>query len=264
VIIAITRDISPALARCELTHLPRTVIDVDRARVQHTAYETALRGLGCHVERLAAGDEMPDSVFIEDTAVVLDEAAIITRPGALSRRGEVQAAQLALQPYRPLICIEPPGTVDGGDVLIVARAIFVGVTGRTNADGVAQLRQAAARFGYRLRPVDVRGCLHLKSAVTALDDQTVLLQSEWVSPDDFSGLDLVDVHLSELAGGNVLRVGARLLAADAFPHTCELLTRRGYDVSTVDLSELAKAEGAVTCCSLIFSAEAPAEIGVGP
>jgi dimethylargininase len=258
VIIAITRDISPALARCELTHLPRTVIDIDRARAQHTAYEAALRNLGCHVERLAAGDEMPDSVFIEDTAVVLDEAAIITRPGALSRRGEVQATQLALQPYRPLICIEPPGTVDGGDVLVVGRAIFVGVTGRTNAEGVAQLRQVAGRFGYQLRAVEVRGCLHLKSAVTALDDQTLLVQSEWVSPNAFAGFDLVDVHLSELASANVLRVGARLLAADAFPHTCELLTKRGYDVSTVDVSELAKAEGAITCGSLIFSEDAPA------
>lgn len=261
-IIAITRDISPALARCELTHLSRTAIDIDRARAQHTAYEGALRGLGCLVERLAAGDEMPDSVFIEDTAIVLDEAAIITRPGARSRRGEVQATQQALQPYRPLICIEPPGTIDGGDVLVVARAIFVGVTGRTNAEGVAQLRQAAGRFGYQLRAVDVRGCLHLKAAVTALDDETLLLQNEWVSPDDFAGFDFVDVHLSERASANVLRVGSRLLAADAYPHTCELLTRRGYDVTTVDVSELAKAEGAITCCSLIFDEDAPPGIGV--
>ena len=257
-IIALTRDISPALARCELTHIARSVIDSDWARAQHAAYESALRVLGCHVERLAAGDEMPDSVFIEDTAVVLDEAAIITRPGARSRRGEVQAAQLALQPYRPLICIEPPGTVDGGDVLVVGRSLFVGVTGRTNAEGAGQLRQAAGRFGYDVRAVEVRGCLHLKSAVTALDHQTLLVQPEWVPADDFAAFDLIHVHLSEPAAANVLRVGARLLSADAFPHTCERLSRRGYDVSAVDVSELAKAEGAVTCCSLIFSEDAAA------
>jgi dimethylargininase len=257
VIIALTRDISPALARCELTHIGRSVIDIERARAQHAAYESALRARGCHVERLAAGDEMPDSVFIEDTAVVLDEAAIITRPGARSRRGEVQATQLALQPYRPLICIEPPATVDGGDVLVVGRSIFVGVTGRTNAEGVDQLRQAAGRFGYDLRAVEVRGCLHLKSAVTALDDQTLLIQPEWVPTDEFATFDLVRVHLAEPAAANVLRVGTRLLSADDFPHTCERLSRRGYDVSTVDVSELAKAEGAVTCCSLIFN-EGPA------
>jgi dimethylargininase len=250
--IALTRDVSPALGRCELTHLARTVIDVDRARAQHAAYEDALRALGCHVERLAAGDEMPDSVFIEDTALVLEEAAVITRPGALSRQGEVEATMLALQPYRPLIQIEPPGTVDGGDILVVGRSIFVGLSARTDAAGVAQLREAAERLGYQVRTVEVAGCLHLKSAVTALDDETVLIQPAWLSPDAFAGFERVAVAPSEPSAANVLRVGARLLAAAAFPRTADLIVERGFDLSTVDVSELAKAEGAVTCCSLVF------------
>ena len=271
---ALTREVSPALARCELTHLPRTAIDVERARAQHLAYEAALRALGCHVERLAAGDEMPDSVFIEDTALVLDEAAVITRPGAPSRRGEVHATALALQPYRPLIHFEPPGTVDGGDILVVGRSIFVGVTstaprpgrrgtgsGRTNAEGVAQLRRAAGRFGYEVRVVEIRGCLHLKSAVTPLDEETLLVQRQWAPADGFKAFDLVEVHGSEPSAANIVRVGPRLLYADAFPRTCDLIAKRGYDVSTVDVSELAKAEGAVTCCSLIFREDGPANPG---
>ncbi|MQA29384.1 MAG: dimethylargininase [Luteitalea sp.] len=269
--LALTREVSPALARCQLTHVPRRVIDVDRARAQHAAYEDALRAMGCHVERLAAGDEMPDSVFIEDTALVLDEVAVIARPGAPSRRGEVQAIMLALQPYRPLIQIEPPGTLDGGDILVVARSIFVGVTaparlrrrgppaGRTNAEGVAQLRQAAGHFGYDVRAVAIRGCLHLKSAVTALDAETLLVQREWAPADDFRAFELVDVHSSEPAGANVVRVGARLLYADAFPRTRDRIASRGYDLSTVDVSELAKAEGALTCCSLIFGENVPGD-----
>lgn len=252
VIIALTRDVSPSLGRCELTHLPRTAIDIDRARAQHAASEEALRAMGCHVERLAAGDEMPDSVFIEDTALVLDEAAVIMRPGALSRQGEVEATMLALQAYRPLIHIEPPGTIDGGDVLIVGRAIFAGLSSRTNASGVAQLRDAAGRLGYDVQSVTVEGCLHLKSAVTALDEETLLIQPEWLQRQAFAGFELVAVHPLEPSAANVLRVGRRLLGAAAFPRTADLIADRGYDVATVDVSELAKAEGAITCCSLIF------------
>jgi dimethylargininase len=270
---ALTREVSPALPRCELTHLVRTAIDVDRARAQHLAYEAALRAIGCHVERLAAGDEMPDSVFIEDTAVVLDEAAVITRPGAPSRRGEGHATALALQPYRPLIHIQPPGTLDGGDTLVVGRSIFVGVastsrrghvgsgSGRTNAAGVAQLHRAARRFGYEVRAVAIRGCLHLKSAVTQLDEGTLLVQRQWAPADEFKAFDLVEVHASEPSAANIVRVGSRLLYADAFPRTRDLIAKRGYDVSTVDVSELAKAEGAVTCCSVIFREDAPADPG---
>src|SRR5262245_23966723 len=136
--VALTRDISPALASCELTHLPRVPIDVERARAQHREYEQALAEAGCEVQRLPSSAEMPDSVFVEDIAIVFDELAIVTRPGAESRRIEVQAIADALQKYRRLRCIAAPGTIDGGDVLVVGRRVYVGLSSRTNAEAVRQ------------------------------------------------------------------------------------------------------------------------------
>ena len=252
--LALTRAVSPTLADCELTHLDRTPIDVARAETQHAAYEEALRALGCEVRRVPAAPENPDAVFIEDTAVVLDELAIITRPGAESRRTEVEPVAAALAALRPLQRIEAPGTLDGGDVLVVGSSIFVGRTPRTNDDGIAQLRAAVAPFGYRVIPVDVTGCLHLKSAVTALDHDTVLCNPAWVDPAAFAPKAAALVADDEPSAANVVRVGERLLAASAYPRTNEMLKRRGYSVVTVPADELAKAEGAVTCCSLIVRA----------
>lgn len=252
--IALTREISPAIVRCELTHLERQPIDLDRARAQHAAYERALGAMGCTVERLEAGDEMPDSVFIEDTAVVFGELAIVTRPGAESRRGETEAVAQALHRRRAVVYIEPPATIDGGDVLTVGRSVFVGRSSRTNAAAVQQMQHVLAPFGYRVSEVGVEGCLHLKSAATALDGETLLINPDWVAADVFGGFRTLCVHRLEPAGANILRVGSKLLYAAAFPRTCDALVTRGYHVGTVDVSELAKAEGAVTCCSLIMSA----------
>ena len=252
--LALTREISPAIVRCELTHLTRVPIDLERARAQHAAYERALGAMGCTVERLEAGDEMPDSVFIEDTAVVFDELAIVTRPGAESRRGEIEAVAQAIHPRRAVVFIEPPATIDGGDVLTVGRSVFVGRSSRTNAAAVQQLQQILAPFGYHVFDVIVEGCLHLKSAATALDDETLLINPDWVAADLFGSFRTVPVHRLEPAGANILRIGSKLLYAAAFPRTCDALVTRGYHVGTVDVSELAKAEGAVTCCSLIVEA----------
>jgi dimethylargininase len=249
--LALTREISPAIVRCELTHLTRVPIDLERAQAQHAAYERALGALGCVIERLAAGDEMPDSVFIEDTAVVFAELAIITRPGAESRRGETEAVAQALHRHRPIVRIEPPATIDGGDVLTIGRSVFVGLSRRTNAEAVGQMRRALAPFDYRVAAVHVESCLHLKSAAAALDDETLLINPGWVAADLFGGLRTVPVHRLEPAGANILRIGSKLLSAAAFPRTCDALVSRGYHVGTVEVSELAKAEGAVTCCSLI-------------
>jgi dimethylargininase len=250
-VLALTREISPAIVRCELTHLTRTPIDLERARTQHASYERALRAMGCAVERLEAGDEMPDSVFIEDAVVVFDELAIVTRPGAESRRGEVEAVAQALHPHRPVVRIEPPATIDGGDVLTLGRSVFVGMSSRTNTAAAQQMQQALAPFGYRVSEVAVEGCLHLKSAATALDDETLLINPEWIGLDAFNGVRTIPVHRLEPSGANVLRIGSKLLYDAAFPRTCDALVTRGYHVGTVDVSELAKAEGAVTCCSVI-------------
>jgi dimethylargininase len=253
--IAITRAVSPSMSDCELTYLPRVPIDVSRAAAQHAEYERVLEDLGCTVQRLPAGPGMPDSVFIEDIAVVLDEIAILTRPGPESRRAESDAVAEALQSCRPLARIEPPGTMDGGDVLVAGRSVFVGCSGRTNAAAIDQMRELIAPLGYDLRPVSVRGCLHLKSAVTALSDETLLMNPAWVLMEEFPGFDLIDVDPREAHGANIVRVMNRLLCSADFPRTHELLFRRGFEAVTVDVSEIAKAEGAVTCCSLIFNRE---------
>lgn len=253
-LIAITRDVSPDLARCELTHLARESIDAARAAAQHAAYERVLVQLGCSVHRLGCGPDIPDSVFVEDTAVVLDEMAVIMRPGAVSRRGETALVADALRPHRSLARIEPPGTMDGGDVLQVGRTIFVGCSGRTNASGVAQLTDLLTPHGYRVRAVTVHGCLHLKSAVTAASHEALLINRDWITGDELEPFELIDVDPAEPGAANVARVGGRLLSAAAYPRTRRRLEHRGFSVTSVDLSEIAKAEGAVTCCSVIFTA----------
>jgi dimethylargininase len=251
-LIALTRAVSPLIGNCELTHLPRVPIDVDLARSQHAGYERALERLGCSVRRVAPAPEMPDSVFIEDTAVVLDEIAIVMRPGVASRAGEPAAVTDALASYRPLASIEPPGTLDGGDVLVVNRSIFVGASGRANQAGIDQLRAIAAPFGYALHVVGIRRCLHLKSAVTALPGDVLLLNADWVTPEAFAGFEHVEIDPDEPAAANVVRVGGQVLVRAVFPRTADRLTQRGFSTVKVTLTELAKAEGALTCCSLIF------------
>jgi dimethylargininase len=251
---ALTREVSPSIARCELTHMSRVAIDMEVAKAQHAAYQRALGALGCVVDRIAADATMPDSVFIEDTAVVFDEIAVLTRPGAPSRQREIKGVREALREFRTIATIEAPGTMDGGDVLVIGRSVFVGASGRTNAEGIDQFRRHLAPFGYSVEPVPVTGCLHLKSAVTALSEGQVLINPEWLDASLFNRYEQIAVDGAEPYAANVVRVGSSLLYPDAFARTCERLTRAGFEVTTVDVSELAKAEGAVTCCSLLFRA----------
>jgi dimethylargininase len=253
-LIAVTREVSDALERCELTHLARTRIDVSRARVQHDAYERCLAEAGCRVERLAADDTMPDSVFVEDIGVVFGEVALITRPGADSRRVETPAIAAALGHYRKLRFIEAPGTVDGGDVLVAGRRVFTGQSSRTNAAGIDQMRQILGPFGYTVQAVGVTGCLHLKSAVTEVADGVLLMNGAWTPAREFHGFTIVDVDPAEPFAANALRLGDLVVFPAAFPRTRERLEARGLRVTIVDVDELAKAEGGVTCCSLVFTA----------
>jgi dimethylargininase len=253
--VALTRAVPPSMEACELTHLERQPIDLARARVQHAAYERTLADLGCHVVRLPETPELPDSVFVEDTAVVVDELAVLTRPGAVSRRPEVDTLRAALLPWRRLARIEPPGILDGGDVLQVGRRVYVGRGTRTDDEGIRQLRALLSPFGYSVQAVTFAGCLHLKTAVTGLDDHTLLLNPEWVAPASFAGLPHLTVDPSEPMAANVLRVGETLLCGALYPRTADRLARTGLSVQAVDASELAKAEGGLTCCSVIFEGE---------
>ena len=250
--VAITRGVSPAIGRCELTHLNRTPIDIDVAKAQHALYEAALGELGCRVQRLDEEPDLPDSVFVEDVAVVLDEVAIITRPGVSSRRGERPSVERALEPYRLLTHIREPGILDGGDVLVVGRDIYIGISSRSDTDALGQVQAIVADHGYSVNGIDVRGCLHLKSAVTAVSDETLLINPTWVDPADLGGLTCIPVDPSEPGAANVIRIGETILVGAAFPRTGERLSAAGFDVHPVDASELAKAEGALTCCSLLF------------
>ncbi|HYM24898.1 MAG TPA: arginine deiminase family protein [Vicinamibacterales bacterium] len=249
---AITREVSPAFARCELTHLRRVPIDVDLARAQHDAYENALEDAGYRIERLTAGADMPDSVFIEDAAVVFDELAVVTRPGAASRRAETAAVAEALARHRPVSAIAAPGTLDGGDVLAAGRRVFVGVSTRTNREAIAQFRALLSPHRYTVCEVEIRGVLHLKSAVTAVADDALLINPDLIPASPFAGFECVAVDPSEPMAANVLRLRDRLVVPESFPRTAERLAKRGYTVVPVDVSELQKAEGAVTCCSLIL------------
>ncbi len=250
--LAFTRGVPTSIASCELTYVSRSPIDLARATAQHAAYERALEDLGCRIERLPDAPDLPDSVFVEDVAVVFDEIAVVTRPGAASRRAEVDAVAAALAPHRTLARVEAPGTIDGGDVLVVGRTVYVGRTRRTNAEGARQLARAIAPFGYRVAEVEVRGCLHLKSAATAFGDAAVVLNGAWIDATLFREFDCVAVHAAEPGGANVLRAGDGVLAAAAFPRTNERLAARGARLTAIDVSELAKAEGALTCCSLLL------------
>ena len=249
--IALTRAVSPTLADCELTHLERLVIDVERAAAQHAAYEALLRSLGVVVVPVSAAPEHPDAVFVEDTAIVLDDVAVITRPGAESRRGELDGVASMLANYRQLLTMSAPATLDGGDVVRMRRTLYVGRSGRTNDAGIEQLRRLVAPHDYRVVAVDFAGCLHLKSAASAIADDTVLLNPAWVSASAFPGRDAVVIDASEPHGANALRIGDSLIYSSEYPRTAAKLAQRGLRVCEVDLSELAKAEGAVTCCSLI-------------
>ena len=253
--IALTRAVSPALAACELTHLRREPIDVARATAQHAAYERCLADLGCEVIRVGGTPDagLPDSVFIEDTALVLDEVAIALRPGAASRRGEVAAVAAALAAFREVIHLEAPATMDGGDVLRLGRRLYVGLSTRTNAHGIDRLRALVAAFGYEVCAVPIAGCLHLKSAVTEIGDGLVLVDPGAVDPAAFEGMDRIEIDPSEPAAANALRVGATVVMPAAHERTAERVSGRGLEVRMVDVSELARAEGGLTCCSLMVS-----------
>jgi dimethylargininase len=248
--LAVTRPVPQSLTDCQLTHLQRVPIDLATARAQHAEYERTLAALGCEVVQVRAANELPDSVFVEDTAIVLDEIAVITRPGAASRRPETADVAATLGAFRQLQFLSDPATLDGGDVLRLGRVLYVGQGTRTNAAGVRQLADFVAPHGYDVRTVMVDDCLHLKSAVTEVAPGVVVINPEWVNGQMFPDHAIIEVDPSEPAAANVLRIGDTVVCPAAHPRTNARLSSTAR-LLTVDVSELAKAEGAVTCCSLI-------------
>ncbi|HYG79757.1 MAG TPA: arginine deiminase family protein, partial [Pyrinomonadaceae bacterium] len=249
---AITRGISPTIGCCELTYLERAPIDLEKAVRQHKAYEDHLRRQGIHVISLLAEPCFPDATFVEDTAVVADEVAVIAAMGAPSRRDEIHSLASVLSDHRPLRFINHSAVLEGGDVVQVGRTFYVGVSKRTNEDGVSQLREILAPYDYEVRAVPVKACLHLTTGCTYLGRGMLLANRGWVAAEHFEGCEILDVPTSEPWAANVLVTGDVVLVPEEHAETCELLSRRGFDVQTINASELLKAEAGLTCMSLIF------------
>lgn len=251
-LIAVTRAVSPTINRCEIGFIARQEIDLARANAQHHQYEALLTELGASVNSLPAEPDYPDSVFVEDPAVVVDEVAIMTRMGAASRRGESQSLARALEPYRPLRWLREPATLEGGDVMRIGKTLYVGLSHRTNHAGIEQLAGELSPLGYSVVPVTVRGALHLKTACCYLGDDAILANREWLEMEPLRQFRIVDVAPGEGRAANVLALGGSVIVPAAFPATAELLAKAGMKVRTLDVSELMKAEAGVTCSSLIF------------
>jgi dimethylargininase len=252
-LVALTHLPSPHLEQGQRTHVCRLPIDYDLALRQHEVYREALRSCGCEVHVLDVNRHHPDGVFVEDTAVVLDEVAILASMGAESRRYEPAGIERVLREYREVRRIEPPATLEGGDVLRVGRTLLVGLTGRTNAAGIEALTALARPHGYHVRPVPIRQCLHLKSACTALPDGRLLANTACMDEDALSGFEVLPVPAEEPGAANVALVGETVLMDAACPRTAALIRSLGFEVRAVELSEFAKAEGSVTCLSLLFA-----------
>jgi dimethylargininase len=250
---ALTREVSTSLADCEVTFVVRDAIDVDRAIRQHSRYTQLLRSHGYTVLRLPARHDLPDAVFVEDPVIVLDEIAVALRAGAPSRRAEVESIEPVLESFRDVRRITEPGTVDGGDVLCIGRTLYVGRSTRSNTEGIRQLGVTVAAFGYRVVPVSMHDCLHLKSGCTWLGRE-ILLDPARIEETAFADLPIVHVPAGEPDAADVLLLDDAIVMADTFPRTAERVRSLGHVVEVIDVSEFQKAEAGVTCLSVLFEA----------
>ncbi len=252
--IALLNKPTSAIEACELTYLDRAPIQLDAALGQHAAYAAALGNLGVRVEALNINKTSPDAVFVEDVAIILDEVAVIASMGSPARRAEVAAMVPIIAGYRSEVRrVSPPATIDGGDVLKVGKRLFVGNTSRTNPAGIQALAEITRPFGYTVAPVDVWGCLHLKTGITALSDETFIVNPLWIDISPFRKTNLIPVPEEESWGANALRVEDRLILNAAFPRTADKIEWLGFEAERVDISEFGKAEAGLTCMSLIFN-----------
>ncbi len=250
---AITRAVSPAIVNCELSFIDRKPIDLTKAREQHHAYEKLLGKLGARVISLPAEPGLPDSMFVEDPAIVLDELAVILPLGTATRRREAPSVAQALAKFRKLEYVSLPGTLEGGDVLRIGGKLFVGLTRRSNAEGIRQLAAILAPHNYEVIAVPVSGCLHLKSAVTHLGGNTLLANRAWFDTTPLAGYEWIDVDPAEPHAANALALADTIIFPASFPRTRAHIEAHGFHVTSIDISELQKAESGLTCSSLLFA-----------
>jgi dimethylargininase len=253
-LVALVREPSASLAECELSYVDRTPIDLNRTRAQHAAYCAALHAAGAEVRVLPALDHLPDAAFVEDTAVVVDEVAILGGLGVGSRAAEADAIVGTLEAYRPVRRLDrPDATLEGGDVLRIGRTVYVGRSRRTNQAGVEALRRVLDPLGYRVRVMAVEGCLHLKTGCSSAGDGIVVVNPSWVSARllEEDGLTVVPVASSEPWAANVLRVAGTLLMPAGNAATSQRLRAAGLDPVEIEIGEFQKAEAGLTCLSLL-------------
>ena len=253
--LAFTRPVSSRIAACELTHLGRAPIDAARAASQHRAYEAAIATAGFDVVQLPPLDDHPDAVFVEDTAILLGDHAIITRPGAESRRAEAESTAAALASRFEVHRLKR-GSIDGGDVLRIGRTIYVGLSQRTDCAGIVSLANVASPLGFEVVSVPHERCLHLKTGATWVGNDgagrsTVLVNAQWIDPTVFSDVVTLPISPREPFAANALRIGETLIFPSGYPETSQRLRACGFDLDEIDVSELEKAEAGLTCMSLL-------------
>jgi len=249
--LALTHLPSPRINDAERAYVARSGIDYNRALRQHADYCKMLSRCGLAVRTLDVNRDLPDCVFIEDTAIVLDEVAVLASMGVESRRAEPAGIEPVLKEYRQVHRLGPGATLEGGDVLQIGRTLLVGLSSRTNSAGVTALEAIVRRHNYRVIPVAVRQCLHLKSACTALPDGTLLVNPAWLEMTALRAFDFVRVPEEEPLAADTLPIGRRVCVPAENVRTAELIRQRGFEVETVDLSEFAKADGGITCLSIL-------------
>lgn len=252
--IAFVNKPTQAIGNCELTFIDRDPVHLQKALEQHSNYANALTQAGLKVVSIDINTESPDAAFIEDVAIILDEVAIVTSMGTPSRRPEVESISEMIAPYRYIIHkIQLPATIEGGDVLQVGKKVFVGHSSRTNQNGIKALTDLLNPHSYQVIPVSVHGCLHLKTGVTALNEDTFVVNPKWIDTSIFKENLLIEVAENESFAANVLRVGEKLIVNAAYPKTAEKIQKAGFRFDVVDISEFSKAEAGLTCLSLIFN-----------
>jgi len=247
---AFTRAVSPRIAECQLTHLDRVPIDPAKAVRQHAAYERALADAGYELVRLPELADDPDAVFVEDTALILGEHVLITRPGVASRADETDSTADGLQAHFQVRRLQH-GHLDGGDVLRIARRLYVGVSTRTDPEGIAALAELVGPLGYDVVTAKAGACLHLKTGATVANGNLLLYNRQAIDPTQFADVEAVPVDEAEPAAANCVSAGDRVILPAGNPRTADMLRGRGLTVVEVDVSELQKAEAGVTCMSLL-------------
>ncbi len=250
---AVVGSVSRNINQCELTYRQREHIDYFKARAQLNEYSQALRTLNVDVIEAEAVDCYPDCCFVQDTAVVLDEICVIASMGASSRVGEVRSMETVLSRFRRIRRIMPPATLDGGDVIQLGRQIFVGASRRTNARGITRFKELVEPYGYKLTPVDVNGGLHLTTGCGIVNDETVIVNPRWLDADAFKGLRRLQVAEDEPWAANTIRVESTVCVEQHAPKTLDQIQPYISNVLTLDISEFRKAEGSLSCLSLIFN-----------